>query len=145
MSETPGEAPEPLLAALPPTSQARFACARHGTEAGVVKLYRRFSEDSSLVIESFAGRAWHRIPLPEDADTLGDPVAEALQDVLAQADAVGLLLLDPSWAPFYCVDCRKSYCGACWRTWEVYDDDFPDWIDQTRGVCPEGHERMLSD
>jgi hypothetical protein len=145
MSETPGEALEQLRAmANLPTSQARFVCARHGTEAGVVKLYRHLAEDSSLVIESFAGRDWHRIPLP-DADTSGDPVAEALQDALARADAIGLLLLDPSWAPFYCVECQKSYCGECWRTWEVFDDDFPDWVDQVRGVCPEGHERMLSD
>ena len=61
----------------------------------------------------------------------------------AIADAAALHALDPELAPFYCPDCRRTYCGAHWVTEDVFEDDY--FHDSIRGTCPEGHARMLED
>jgi hypothetical protein len=125
-------------------STGRFRCARDGTEAAVVKLYRGYSQGSELIVESGTGRAWHRLETPADEPLFGDPVAEQLQEVLAAADAIGLHLLNPRWTPFFCASCAKAYCGDCWRTEEVFDADAPDWPREIRAICPEGHVSRLA-
>lgn len=124
------------LAASPAVAEARFTCARHGTEAGVVRLVGGYAQGWMVVVESFVCRQHQRIH---------EPPAEALRDAVAAADVREIHAMDVEWAPFYCPHCGRVYCGECWRTWEVFDEDFPPWVDQVRGVCPEGHERMLSD
>ena len=124
--------------------QARFLCAVHGTEAAKVKLIRRYTEDSELVIESALGRGWHRLKTPADEATFGDPVAEELQDVLDRADVIGLHLMNPKWTPFFCTACARVYCGACWVLEDVPHPDYPD-SPALRATCPEGHSSMLFD
>lgn len=52
----------------------------------------------------------------------------------ALADAAALYALDFELAPFYCPDCRASYCDTHWRR---------ELRDGIRGTCPEGHHRLL--
>jgi hypothetical protein len=48
--------------------------------------------------------------------------------------------------PFYCPPCAVSYCSAHWETWDEYDTDYPGgWYEGTRGRCPEGHVRLITD
>jgi hypothetical protein len=53
--------------------------------------------------------------------------------------------LGEEFAPFFCPECRAVYCGQCWKKFYVWDDDDPGFLDEIRGMCPEGRERMLSD
>lgn len=152
--EPPDEAPpaayasvEELIEALREmaTSRASFVCARHGTEAGVVEFLRRYSDASELVIYSYAGRQWQRVPVPADEATFGDPVAEAVQDALGRADAISLHLLNPAWAPFFCAPCARVYCAECWTIMEDQDPNEPGWPGTLRGICPEGHWTVLTE
>jgi hypothetical protein len=142
---SPEEALEQLRAmANAPTAQARFVCARHGTEAAVVTLYRRFGgQDSSVIVESGLGRGWHRIPTPDDEATFGHPVAEAVEEALARANAIELHLVDPRFTPFFCTGCAAVYCGQCWQIREIPDPDLPGWTAELRATCPQGHEQVL--
>jgi hypothetical protein len=124
------------IAATPAVAEARFTCARHGTEAGTVRLHGSEAGGWMVIVHSFAGE--HR----ERLHTTG---AEALQDALPRGDARWIHQMDEEWAPFYCPACGRVYCGACWRTSLVFDPEWKDWLEETRGVCPEGHDRMLSD
>jgi hypothetical protein len=135
--------PEPVptnafdaLAATTPVAEARFMCARHGTEAGVVRLHGSEAAGWMAVVDSFVSST---------RQTIGAPEAEALRDALTRADVRAIYRLDLEWAPFYCAECGVSYCGQCWRTMPVFDPDFPGWLEELRGTCPEDHERMLSD
>ena len=124
------------LAASQPILQARFTCARHGTEAGVVRLHGGRGTGWMVVVDSFAGVHQEGIRTPQ---------AEALRDALPRGDVRWIHLLDEEWAPFFCPRCDRVYCGQCWRTSLVFDPEWRDWLEETRGVCPAGHERMLSD
>lgn len=124
------------LAASPAVAEARFVCARHGTEAGFVRLVGGYTRGWMVVVESFVCRQHQRIH---------ERTAKALRDAIARADVWEIFVMDVEWAPFFCERCDRVYCGDCWRTWEVFEDDFPHWVDQVRGACPAGHERMLSD
>jgi hypothetical protein len=73
--------------------------------------------------------------------TLTQPETPAVRSAIA--DAAALHALDPELAPFYCPDCRHTYCGDHWRREDVFEDDF--FHDSIRGTCPEGHTRMLED
>jgi hypothetical protein len=53
-----------------------------------------------------------------------------------------LYAINPEYAPFWCPKCRASYCSNHLRSFPVFDEGF---FDCTRGVCPKGHERTLSD
>ena len=119
----------------PPVAEARFTCARHGTEAGAVRLHGSEATGWMVVVDSFVGLR----------QRIHTPAAEALRDALARADVRWVHLLDMEWAPFFCTRCGRVYCGACWRTFPVFDPDWKDWLEELRGVCPEGHERMVSD
>ena len=78
----------------------------------------------------------------------GEVVEVATSRILAAlgaADAEALHAVNPEFAPFWCPRCRAAYCGEHWRTWLVFDEDDPTWFEEQRGICPEGHERMLVD
>ena len=79
--------------------------------------------------------------------TLTVPVSQleprALRVLLESGSAKALYEADFEFAPFFCPQCDRCYCGNHWRRRDVFDDD--GWHDSIRGVCPEGHERMLED
>ena len=78
----------------------------------------------------------------------GEVVALAMPRIraaLAAQDAGALYASDPEFAPFWCPRCDAAYCGDHWQTWLVFDDEDPSWLDEQRGICPEGHERMIFD
>jgi hypothetical protein len=121
----------------PPRAQANYTCARHGTQAGSLHLHRfEGGSDWLLVEEGFLGKTSMR---------LGSAAADRVAQVLERADAATLYALNLEYAPFYCPTCEAVYCGECWRTFLVFADDLPGFLEETRGICPQGHERMLSD
>lgn len=121
----------------PPRAQATYTCARHGTVAGSLRLHPMAGGNHWLLVEEgFLGRTSRR---------LGSTAAARIAQVLERADAAVLYALDLEYAPFYCPTCKAVYCGECWRTFLVFADDLPGFLEETRGICPEGHERMLSD
>jgi hypothetical protein len=92
--------------------------------------------DWLLLVEGFLGKTSTR---------LGTAEAERVAPALERGDAAALYAVDLEYAPFYCPTCDRVYCVDCWRTSLVFADDFPGWLEETDGTCPEGHERMLSD
>jgi hypothetical protein len=60
----------------------------------------------------------------------GDAVRRSL------ANPKALYAIDPELVPFYCPWCDAVYCGRHWRC------TLPPGI---RGICPEGHERLLEE
>jgi len=123
------------IAGTPPVAEATFACAVHQAEAGRVALHEHAGQRVAAV-ESFVCR---------QLVSLGGQAAAELRGHLDAADVAALHRMDVELAPFYCPECRAVYCGQCWRTWHVFDDEMPGWLDETRGTCPNGHERMLVD
>jgi len=81
----------------------------------------------------------------------GAPPDSAFVDRTAILAAIGegtpeaIYRVDLELVPNWCPRCPAVYCRDHWRTWEVFDPDFPAWHEETRGSCPNGHERMLSD
>jgi hypothetical protein len=137
--QNPGPVPRndfDALSASEPVAEARFVCARHGTDAGIVRLHGSEAAGWMVVVESLVGNHRERIPAPS---------AQPLRDAVARGDVRGIHLLDLEWAPFFCAECGASYCAECWRTRPVFDPDMPGWLEEIRGECPGGHERMLSD
>ena len=120
----------------PPVVQAVFSCCRDGETAGTVGLYGPDGHDWLLICASFLCR--HQLRLTGGS-------VETLKDALARADAEQLFGLDLEFAPFFCPKCRAVYCGKCWDRFEVMADDFPGFLEEVRGRCPNGHERMLAD
>jgi hypothetical protein len=121
----------------PPRASATFTCTRHGTPAGALHLHRiAGGGDWLLVLEGFLGKTSTR---------LGTATADGVAQALDRADAASLYALDLEFAPFYCPACDRVYCADCWQTSLVFADDFPGWLEETQGTCPEGHGRMLSD
>jgi hypothetical protein len=121
----------------PPRAQATYTCARHGTAAGSLRLHPIAGGDNCLLVEEgFLGKTSRR---------LGSAAAARIAQVLGRADPVALYALDLEYAPFYCPTCDAVYCGECWRTFLVFADDLPGFLEETRGICPQGHERMLAD
>lgn len=74
--------------------------------------------------------------------TLGAKMTPELVMALESGSAAALFAIDAEFAPFWCPVCAASYCREHYRSWAVYDDGFFDCI---QGVCPAGHERMLTD
>ncbi len=64
---------------------------------------------------------------------------------LKNSDACALWQIEPLWAPFYCEVCGKSYCESHWTAWDTFAEDLPGWYEDTHGVCPRGHKRLLED
>ena len=127
-----------------PTAQASFPCAVHGTEAGVVKLFRRYGTDSEVVVESFLyePHAWHRLSNPEDGH-LGYSEVEALGGALHRQNAVEVAVLNVEWVPFLCRTCGEVYCGECWTVPGLDDPHWPEDPGPLMGTCPRGHEQIM--
>jgi hypothetical protein len=123
------------LAAAPAVAEMRFTCVVHATEAGLVRL---LGGPGGWVAAVDSVVCAHRARLHREE-------AEELLDALREMDVRRVHALEPEWAPFYCPACERVYCGECWRTTPVFDAEWVDWIEEVRGVCPRGHERMLSD
>ncbi len=124
------------LSASPTVAEARFTCARHGTEAGAVRLLGGYSSGWMVAVDSFVCQHFQRVH---------EPAAEALREHIGGVDVREIHVMDVEWAPFYCVHCHAVYCGECWKTTEVMDPDWPHWVVQVRGVCPAGLVRVLAD
>jgi hypothetical protein len=121
----------------PPRARATYTCVLHGTAAGALHLHPIAGGDEWLLVEEgFLGKTSLR---------LGSAAAARVAQALERADAAALYALDLEYAPFYCPACDAVYCHECWRTFLVFADDLPGWLEETRGTCPQGHERMLSD
>jgi len=69
--------------------------------------------------------------------------AETIQSLIKKRDWAGLYSIDRELNPWYCPSCRKMFSGDEWRTLDIFDDD--GWHDSIRGMCPQGHQRMLED
>lgn len=141
MAEGDGESREGAasldeLAASPSVAGREFRCCRDGARAATVRLHGGAAGGWLVAVDSFVCMTQHRVP----AD-----VAAAVGRALAEGLAGELHAIDLEFAPFFCPVCAESYCGDCWTCFEVFDDDFPGWLDSVRGRCPAGHERMLMD
>ena len=68
-------------------------------------------------------------------------VLAAFEDIRPEAFYAINRELVPNWCP----TCAQMYCADHWRVWEVFDPDDPAWHEETRGSCPNGHERMIAD
>lgn len=119
-----------------PAAEAEFTCSLGHGRAGAVRLFRAGADAWAVVVESFVCRATCRVA------AAGAP---ALCQAIEAGDAARLFRIDPELAPFYCPACDAVYCGTCWRTYHVFDDEMPGWLEETRGGCPRGHDRMLVD
>jgi hypothetical protein len=71
--------------------------------------------------------------------------ARALREAIAAGDPERLKAIDQERVPLYCWRCRATYCADHWRRWLVFAYDFPGWLEEERGTCPRGHERMILD
>jgi hypothetical protein len=132
-----------------PFVDARFSCARCGREAAHLRLYGRGLAETvtgdppigagdfpTLLIE--AGRLSTRI----GTAALG---SHAFVAALAAADPVALHAVDPEFAPFWCPSCQAIYCADEWVLEEIWDDEQPEFWEELRGTCPDGHDRMIYD
>ena len=90
-----------------------------------------FPTSASLVLDG-GPVSMSRAPVP----------AESVARALGLGDPAALYAIDPEYASFWCPGCRASYCGAHFRTEQVFDEGF---YDCTYGTCPAGHRRMLDD
>lgn len=117
-------------------AEASVPCFLCAETAGVVAVHRS-GPAFQVVRRSFTGK----LTRPVKAD-----LAHRVTDALAGgAPAERLFILDAEFAPFYCPQCRTSFCGLHWAVDVVHDDDFENWVDSLRGRCPFDHERMLED
>ena len=71
--------------------------------------------------------------------------ADLIRAAIESGDVAGLMTIDSEIVPFYCGDCRASYCETHWTTWPEFDPEWPAWFEELRGVCPLGHERRIHD
>ena len=110
-----------------------FVCAECGENAGIVRVA---TSDLGLCVEVSSFTSKLRAPVSQ----LNRPVSDL---VIAMESAKTLFEFDFEFAPFFCPQCDRCYCGKHWRRWDVFESD--GWHDSIRGVCPRGHERMLED
>ena len=67
---------------------------------------------------------------------------DRLRAIFLRGDWRALYQLDREWLSSYCPTCDVNYCTAHWDKYDEFDDGF---YDCTRGTCPRGHKRVLSD
>ena len=125
-------------------AKAVFKCAQCGEVAARVALVldepvpgESSSSRSGLIAESEFFGDWEQVVLAAGLR----PVADALVD----EDAAALYQVDPLWAPFFCPECRASYCHEHWSMTVIFDEEWTSWYDYTEGTCPRGHKRMVDD
>ncbi len=81
-------------------------------------------------------------------DLFGEPWLK-IRDAVSRGDAAAILheeqelALYYSLAPFYCPDCRLSYCQAHWQQTVSFDEG--GFGGTFYGECPKGHRRALQD
>ncbi len=122
-----------LLEAAAADDEHSFRCAECNEWSGTVR-FRTSGPGLCVEVSSFTSQL--RVPVRELGRTL-----DQLRRTFRSARA--LFELDLELAPFYCPACDENFCGAHWRTRDVFDaEGFHDCI---RGTCPRGHERMLED
>jgi hypothetical protein len=109
--------------------QATFACATCGRVAMTVLL-----EGGGIRTDCGSYSIWMQV------------APESVLGANRAADAASLFAIDLELVPLFCASCRVSYCLDHWDTWEVRDPDVEYfWLEEVRGVCPKGHERMIHD
>jgi hypothetical protein len=121
----------PMRAALEACeADRRLLCSLCGRE--IVRLALR---EGRLVVASPLRRLrLSREALRQDPARLLHAAPPALHAAMSAAHHDGL--------DFYCPDCDALYCEAHYRCIPRWDDGF---YDDTLGVCPEGHERIVDD
>ena len=67
---------------------------------------------------------------------------ERVAEAIRKSDVRALFAINEEFAPFWCPQCEAAYCGDHYSHWDEYDEGFFDCV---RGVCPNGHERILMD
>ena len=111
------------------TIQAVFACAACDQIAMTVRL-----EGGGVRTDCGSYSIWMQV------------APESVVGAIRGGDATALFALDPELAPLFCAGCGVSYCLDHWDTWEVRDPDVEYfWLEEVRGTCPRGHERMIHD
>jgi hypothetical protein len=98
-----------------------------------------------LRVESDLWQVWLRVS--EHGEAAVPPVIDRdrLRTAMVRDDVAALYSINLEMTPNWCPTCAALYCRDHWRTWEVFDEEYPMFHDSTRGACPNGHERMLSD
>ena len=122
------------IAETEPLARAEFTCAGGHGRAGEVRLHCA-AGSCVVVVDSFLSMT----------TTIAGHAKDSAREALNAGDAAALYRLDLELAPFYCPRCDAVYCRDCWRTYNVFDEEMPGWFEETRGICPQGHERMLMD
>ncbi|HLE29203.1 MAG TPA: hypothetical protein VI793_13845 [Anaerolineales bacterium] len=118
-----------------------ITCARCGRAAAEVALLPATPEGEGM---------WHDRDRLERTDFLGEVIKFGeyagllkLFELLARADYAAARAEDPDFIGFFCDDCQKVYCQACWQIGPPeFDEGF---YDCTRGACPQGHEQIVDD
>lgn len=113
-----------------------FWCRECGRPAGTLTLMLGTSPVSdephlSLFLQTFLGTTGR---LVDDED--------AVRSAISAADAEFFRKLSFELVPFWCFDCKQTYCGTHWDHWPEFDDGF---FDCFRGRCPKGHGQLLWD
>lgn len=125
---------------------ATFRCGRCGAVAAVVHLLGPGEPDPRLGPDMDSGGQAADARLSIDGGpvsvTLGPVPADEAAIALASGDAGALFALDRELAPFWCPRCAASYCKEHFPAMATYDDGF---FDAIVGICPDGHQRVLSD
>jgi hypothetical protein len=96
----------------------------------------RFSKVESLLFKGITHGTALKITL-----------AEKLFKILENKDLLGIHNFMRKYHAYegldaYCPECNKIYCWEHYNAKEEYDDSF---YDCTRGICPNGHRRMIDD
>ncbi len=67
------------------------------------------------------------------------PNLTAAVDAVRAADAAALYALHRTWAPFYCNQCDRTFCGDHWNLTPAFSWGF----DHYSGTCPVGHPHFI--
>jgi hypothetical protein len=111
----------------------------------------RATDEFALLPDTPEGtQMWHAKDRLERTDFMGAVIKfgdyarlQELFDSLARADYSAARTVDVDLIAFYCDDCGKPYCEACWNIGgPEFDEGF---YDCTHGACPLGHEQIVDD
>jgi len=109
-------------------------CAVHELPAGTLEiLFSAPSDELHLVCQSFMGTA---------SSLLSADGSAQIWSAISNHDDQAIFAFNSELAPWWCPQCRASYCSRCISTLTRYDDGFYDCTD---GTCPKGHTRTLWD
>ena len=74
-----------------------------------------------------------------------DSFVEKLKLCLSEGNLRELHRIDEFLIPFYCPSCLQPYCQDHWKLKMNFDPDAPSHYDDTEGICPQGHRRLVDD